>query len=101
MNDVRDGLLLLEMDENSLEKYTYSLKDMRKVVIYALSESVSNYWPELALNWLQKKPEYLDSDVLYSIENLIKDKNKYSQKVRHLAMKIRKNFLETSALNRI
>ena len=27
MNDVRDGLLLLEMDENSLEKYTYSLED--------------------------------------------------------------------------
>ncbi|AUX86923.1 hypothetical protein C3F34_13360 [Acinetobacter sp. ACNIH2] len=94
MNDVRDGLLLLEMDENSLEKYTYSLKDMRKVIIYALSESVSNYWPELALNWLQKKPEYLDSDVLYWIDNLIKDKNKYSQKVRHLATKIRKNFLE-------
>ncbi|MGQ9372741.1 hypothetical protein ACUM6W_02655 [Acinetobacter tandoii] len=92
MNDVRDGLQLLEMDENSLEKYTYSLKDMKKVVIHALSESVSNYWPELALNWLQKKPEYLDSDVLYWIENLIKDKNKYSQKVRHLAMKIRKDF---------
>ncbi|USE84310.1 hypothetical protein [Acinetobacter tibetensis] len=101
MNDVRDGLLLLEMDENSLEKYTYSLKDMKKVVIHALSESVSNYWPELALNWLQKKPEYLDSDVLYWIENLIKDKNKYSQKVRHLAIKIRKDFLEISALKRI
>ena len=95
MNGLRGGLLLLEMDENSLEKYTYSFKDMREVVIYALSESVSSYWPELALNWLQKKPEYLDSDVLYLIENLIKDKNKYSQKVRHLAIKIRKDFLET------
>lgn len=94
MNDLRDGLLLLEMDENSLEKYTYSLKDMREVVIFALSESVSNYWPELALNWLQKKPEYLDSDVLYLIENLIKDKNKYSQKVRHLAIEIRNDFLK-------
>lgn len=101
MNDVRDGLLLLEMDENSLEKYTYSLKDMRKVVIYALSESVSNYWPELVLNWLQKNPEYIDSDVLYCFENLIKDKNKYSQKVRHLAIKIRKDFLEKDALKRI
>ena len=69
MNDVRDGLLLLEMDENSLEKYTYSLEDIRNVVIYALSESVSNYWPELALRWLQKKPEYIDSDILYWIEN--------------------------------
>ena len=82
MNDVRSGLLLLEMDENSLEKYTYSLEDIRNIVIFALSESASNYWPELALNWLQKKPEYIDNDVLYWIENLIKDKKKYSQKVR-------------------
>ncbi len=101
MNDVRDGLLLLELDENSIEKYTYSLEDIRNVVIYALSESVSNYWPELALNWLQKRPEYIDSDVLYWIEDLIKDKNKYSQKVRHLAIKIRKDFLEIDTLKLI
>ena len=95
MNDVRSGLLLLEMDENSLEKYTYSLEDIRNIVIFALSESASNYLPELALNWHQKKPEYIDNDVLYWIENLIKDKKKYSQKVRHQAIKIRKDFLET------
>ena len=101
MNDVRSGLLLLEMDENSLEKYTYSLEDIRNIVIFALSESASNYWPELALNWLQKKPEYIDNDVLYWIENLIKDKKKYSQKVRHQAIKIRKDFLEIDTLKRI
>ena len=101
MNDVRSGLLLLEMDENSLEKYTYSLEDIRNIVIFALSESASNYWPELALNWLQKRPEYIDSDVLYWIEDLIKYKNKYSQKVRHQAIKIRKDFLEIATLKRI
>lgn len=94
MNDLRDGLLLLEMDENSLKKYTYSLKDMKKVLIFALSESVSNYWPELALNWIQKKPEYLDGDILYLIENLIKNKSKYSQKIRYLAIEIRNDFLK-------
>ncbi|MCH7296660.1 hypothetical protein [Acinetobacter higginsii] len=94
MNDLRDGLLLLEMDENSPQKYTYSLKDMKKVIVFALSESVSNYWPELALNWLQKKPEYIDSDVLDLIETLIENKTKYSQKVRHLAIKIRNDFLK-------
>lgn len=94
MNDLRDGLLLLEMDENSLQKCTYSLKDMKKVIVFALSESVSNYWPELALNWLQKKPEYIDSDVLDLIETLIENKTKYSQKVRHLAIKIRNDFLK-------
>ena len=101
MNDVRDGLLLLEMDENRLKEYTYTLNDMKKVLLFALSESVSNYWPELALNWLQKRPEYIDSDVLYWIEDLIKDKNKYSQKVRHQAIKIRKDFLEIATLKRI
>lgn len=101
MNDVRDGLLLLELDENSLEKYINSLEDIRNVIIYALSESVSNYWPELALNWLQKRPEYIDSDILYWIENLIKHKDKYSQKVRHQAIKILKDFLEIDTLKRI
>ena len=94
MNDVRDGLLLLEMDENSLEKYTYSLEDIRNVVIYALSESVSNYWPDLALNWLQKRPEYLDQDILYLIENIAKNKKQYSQKTRHLALMISNRFLK-------
>lgn len=95
MNDLRDGLLLLEMDENSLKTQTYSLKDMKNVLIFALSENVSNYWPELALNWIQKEPEYLDYDVLYLIENLINNKRKYSQKVRHLAIEIRNDFLKT------
>jgi len=94
MNDLRDGLLLLEMDENRLKEYTYSLNDMKKVLLFALSESVSNYWPELALNWLQKRPEYLDQDVLYLIENIAKNKKQYSQKTRHLALMISNDFLK-------
>ena len=75
MKDLRDRLLLLEMDENRLKEYTYTLNDMKKVILFALSESVSNYWPELALNWLQKRPEYLDQDILYLIENILRIKN--------------------------
>lgn len=94
MKDLRDGLLLLEMDENRLKEYTYTLNDMKKVLLFALSESVSNYWPELALNWLQKRPEYLDQDVLYLIENISKNKKQYSQRTRHLALLISNNFLK-------
>ena len=94
MKDLRDGLLLLEMDENRLKEYTYTLNDMKKVLLFALSESVSNYWPELALNWLQKRPEYLDQDVLYLIENISKNKKQYSQRTRHLALMISNNFLK-------
>jgi len=94
MNDLRDGLLLLEMDENRLKEYTYTLNDMKKVLLFALSESVSNYWPELALNWLQKRPEYLDQDILYLIENIAKNKKQYSQKTRHLALMISNDFLK-------
>lgn len=94
MNDLRDGLLLLEMDENRLKEYTYTLNDMKNVLLFALSESVSNYWPELALNWLQKRPEYLDQDVLYLIENIAKNKKQYSQKTRHLALMISNDFLK-------
>ena len=43
MKDLRDRLLLLEMDENRLKEYTYTLNDMKKVILFALSESVSNY----------------------------------------------------------
>lgn len=70
------------------------LNDMKKVLLFALSESVSNYWPELALNWLQKRPEYLDQDVLYLIENISKNKKQYSQRTRHLALLISNNFLK-------
>jgi len=94
MNDLRDGLLLLEMDENRLKEYTYTLNDMKKVLLFALSESVSNYWPDLALNWLQKRPEYLDQDILYLIENIAKNKKQYSQKTRHLALMISNDFLK-------
>ena len=94
MKDLRDELLLLEMDENRLKEYTYTLNDMKKVLLFALSESVSNYWPELALNWLQKRPEYLDQDVLYLIENISKNKKQYSQRTRHLALLISNNFLK-------
>ena len=94
MNDLRDGLLLLEMDENRLKEYTYTLNDMKNVLLFALSESVSNYWPELALNWLQKRPEYLDQDILYLIENIAKNKKQYSQKTRHLALMISNHFLK-------
>lgn len=94
MNDLRDGLLLLELDENRLKEYTYTLNDMKNVLLFALSESVSNYWPELALNWLQKRPEYLDQDVLYLIENIAKNKKQYSQKTRHLALMISNDFLK-------
>lgn len=94
MNDLRDGLLLLEMDENRLKEYTYTLNDMKNVLLFALSESVSNYWPELALNWLQKRPEYLDQDVLYLIENIAKNKKQYSQKTRHLALMVSNDFLK-------
>jgi hypothetical protein len=94
MKDLREGLLLLEMDENRLKEYTYTLNDMKKVLLFTLSESVSNYWPELALNWLQKRPEYLDQDVLYLIENISKNKKQYSQRTRHLALMISNNFLK-------
>lgn len=94
MKDLRSGLLLLEMDENRLKEYTYTLNDMKNVLLFALSESVSNYWPELALNWLQKRPEYLDQDVLYFIENIAKNKKQYSQKTRHLALMISNHFLK-------
>ena len=94
MKDLRGGLLLLEMDENRLKEYTYTLNDMKKVLLFALSESVSNYWPDLALNWLQKRPEYLDQDILYLIENIAKNKKQYSQKTRQQALMISNNFLK-------
>ena len=94
MKDLRDGLLILEMDENRLKEYTYTLNDMKKVLLFALSESVSNYWPELALNWLQKRPEYLDLDVFYLIENIAKNKKQYSQKIRQQARMLSNHFLK-------
>lgn len=93
MNDLRDGLLLLEMDENSLQKYILIERYEESNRFCALSEAYQ-LLARISFKLAQKKPEYIDSDVLDLIETLIENKTKYSQKVRHLAIKIRNDFLK-------
>ncbi|MCH7307499.1 hypothetical protein MMO38_04965 [Acinetobacter sp. NIPH 1852] len=55
--DVRQGLLQLEQQECNHNFDELNTENKVKVLQYALSESVSAYWPNLALNWIEKNPK--------------------------------------------
>lgn len=57
--DVRHGLLLLEQQECNQSFNELNAENKVKVLQYALGETVSVYWPNLALNWIENNPESL------------------------------------------
>ncbi|MDR7016948.1 hypothetical protein [Acinetobacter sp. 3657] len=57
--DVRQELLLLGQQECNHNFDELNTENKVKVLQYALSESISAYWPNLALNWIEKNPESL------------------------------------------
>lgn len=52
--DVRKGLLMLEQQGQNEDFDLLNLENKIEVLNYALIESISIYWPNLALNWVEK-----------------------------------------------
>ncbi|MCH7387092.1 hypothetical protein MMO39_07240 [Acinetobacter modestus] len=70
--DVRKGLLLLEQQDQNESFDKLDIENKVNILNYALGESVSIYWPNLALNWIEKNPnilnDYLRDSLLVSID---------------------------------
>ncbi|WP_336042261.1 hypothetical protein [Acinetobacter dispersus] len=70
--DVRKGLLLLEQQDQNENFDILDIENKLNILNYALSESVSIYWPNLALNWIERNPnilnDYLRESLLVSID---------------------------------
>ncbi|WP_228269892.1 hypothetical protein [Acinetobacter seifertii] len=55
MQDLRTGLLILENKEVEKIAEVYSFEQIREILIFALTDTTSEYWTILALNLLSKK----------------------------------------------
>ncbi|MNE29642.1 hypothetical protein D3C80_1231320 [compost metagenome] len=85
--DVRKGLLMLEQQGQNEDFDLLNLENKIEVLNYALIESVSIYWPNLALNWIEKKPiiisDFLRDALLKSIDKPWA-KQEFKQKIKRI-----------------
>lgn len=85
--DVRKGLLLLEQHDKNADFDILDVENKVNILNYALSESVSIYWPNLALNWIEKNPYIISNsleNVLLELANKSWVKQAMKQKIRRL-----------------
>lgn len=88
MEDIRNGLLVLEkLDKNEVGTKALSNEDMYQILIFAFSESVSEYWPNLALKVLESNNNYLIDNVRIALEDAINSKWS-TQNFRHRAKRL-------------
>lgn len=90
MQDIREGLLILESNEFENIEQLYTYDEIREILTFALSNSVSEYWTILALNFLRKNPEYISDEITSMLKEIIGMPKRYMQKTRHEASKILK-----------
>lgn len=91
MEDVRTGLLFLE----KIDKYEacvtdFTDEDIKQILIFAFQESVSEYWPNLALKVLENHKNYMNEQVITALEDASRSKWA-SQNFRHRVKKLLKN----------
>lgn len=85
--DVRNGLLMLEQYGDNQDFELLTSENKIEVLSYALTESVSIYWPNLALEWIEIN-SYIINDSLRDI--LLKSTHKpwaqqvFKQKIRKI-----------------
>ncbi|WP_212511319.1 hypothetical protein [Acinetobacter seifertii] len=88
MQDLRTGLLILENKEVEKIAEVYSFEQIREILIFALTDTTSEYWTILALNLLSKKNEYISDEIILMLKKIAGMPKKYTQKTRHEALKI-------------
>jgi len=83
--DVRKGLLMLED-----QKQNFDSLDMEKkleIINFALTESVSVYWPDLALKWIEKNPNIISAPLCAKLlESMSKPwaKHEFKQRIKKI-----------------
>ncbi|WP_228156338.1 hypothetical protein [Acinetobacter seifertii] len=70
MQDVRTGLLILENKEVENIAEVYSFEQIREILIFALTDTTSEYWTILALNLLGKKSEYISDEIILMLKEI-------------------------------
>lgn len=88
IEDLRHGLLFLEkLDRNEISHSDLMKEDIEQILIFTFSESVSEYWPNLALNLLDKHSFYMTDKVGEAMRKLL-DAKWVGQKMQHKMQKM-------------
>lgn len=75
MKDIRNGLLILEkLDKNEVDAQDLNNEDMCQILMFAFSESVSEYWSNLALKVLERNKNYMTYEVKVTLDEASKAK---------------------------
>ncbi|MBD1220306.1 hypothetical protein IDM30_10820 [Acinetobacter seifertii] len=87
MQDLRTGLILENKEVENIAE-VYSFEQIREILIFALTDTTSEYWTILALNLLSKKSEYISDEIILMLEEIAGMPKKIYTKTRHEALKI-------------
>ncbi len=90
--DLREALLFLEVGFIKLNNSTqgrHLLVDLpeREMINFAIQDSISSYWPNLALQWLEEKNDALTIDMI-EILNLSRQHKWATQEYKHRLYKL-------------
>ncbi len=87
--EVREGLLILEKGNDQHSEQDMTLEEnfefMQQVLVFALTQSLSEYWPDLALKWMMHYPETITKDALDALNVACDRLPKSAQSFKHRA----------------
>lgn len=87
--DVRQGLLILERGRGQYSEqglvHVESFEFMQQVLVFALTHSFSEYWPNLALQWMLHNPEAITENTIDALNVACATLPKSAQSFKHRA----------------
>ena len=87
LTDARNGLLMLEKQDQNNDFDLLNIDNKLEILNFALTESVSIYWPNLALSWIEKNPNIINDALKHALLSSINKpwaKQDFKQKIRRV-----------------
>lgn len=87
LTDARNGLLMLEKQDQNDDFDLLNNDNKLEILNFALTRSVSIYWPNLALNWIEKNPNIINDALKGTLLMSINEpwaKQDFKQKVKRV-----------------
>lgn len=85
--DPRKGLLMLEKQDQNVAFDLLNIDNKLEILNFALTASVSIYWPNLALSWIEKNPNIINDALKHTLLLSINKpwaKQDFKQKIRRV-----------------
>lgn len=87
--DVRQGLLILEKGNSQCLEQDMTAEEsfafMQQVLVFALTQQFSEYWPDLALKWMVNYPASVTQETINALNIACTSLPKSAQSFKHRA----------------